>query len=578
MSRVVVEKSVAVPMRDGTILRADVYRQDDNRPRPVLLTRTPYNKSLPLLSYLPLDPLRAAEAGYVVVIQDSRGRYSSDGIFYPFLNEAEDGYDTVEWAAVQPWADANVGMYGLSYFGATQWLAATTAPPHLKAIFPSITASDYHEGWAYQGGAFALGFNLSWTMAVLAPETLMRLTKTNPQAAEDLTALLGGVDRMHDWFRSRPLKDFPLFRLGAPYYYDWLAHADEDDYWTRWKIENMYPSINIPAYHLGGWHDIFLGGTLRNFLGMRERAKSHEAREGQKLIIGPWAHTVPYNNVVGEVDFGLSAAPLMVDLDGLHLRWFDYWLKGIKNGIMEEPPVRLFVMGENIWRSENEWPLVRTRYVHYYFHSEGQANSLHGDGMLSPEKPTNEKSDVYVYDPRNPVPTRGGGLCCWAGSVPNGAYDQRPIEERADVLVYSTPVLDSDLEVTGPITVTLFAASSAPDTDFTAKLVDVHPNGFARNLTDGIIRARYRETTQAAKLIEPHRVYEYTIDLWATSNVFKAGHRLRVEISSSNFPRFDANPNTGRACASEREGQPALQTLFHDSDRPSHIRVPIIPK
>jgi len=578
MARLIVEKNVPARMRDGTVLSADVYRLDDSERRPVLLTRTPYNKSLPLLSYLPLDPLRAAEAGYVVVVQDSRGRFASEGTFYPFLNEAADGYDTVEWAAAQPWSNGNVGMYGISYFGATQWLAATTAPPHLKAIFPSLTASDYHEGWTYQGGAFALGFNLSWTMAILAPETLMRQAKTNSQAAEDLGRVLAGVDQMHDWFRTRPLSAFPLFRLGAPYYYDWLSHADEDDYWNRWKIEAHYAHITVPAYNLGGWHDIFLGGTIRNFLGMCSQGKTREARDGQKLLIGPWAHTVPYSNVVGEVDFGLAASPLAADLDGLHLRWFDRWLKGVNNGISEEPPVRLFVMGANTWRNEHEWPLARTRYVNYYLHSDGRANSLHGDGGLSPEKPAAEKPDVYLYDPRNPAPTRGGGLCCWAGSVPDGAYDQRPVEERPDVLVFSTPVLESDIEVTGPITVTLFAASSAPDTDFTAKLVDVHANGFARNLTDGIIRARYRESTRTAKLIEPGRVYEYTLDLWATSNVFKAGHRIRLEISSANFPRFDANPNTGRVCAGEAEVQPALQTVFHDTDRPSCVRLPIIPQ
>jgi putative CocE/NonD family hydrolase len=565
-------------MRDGTILRADVYRLDDGQRHPVLLSRTPYNKSLPLLSYLPLDPIRAAAAGYAVVIQDSRGRFTSEGAFCPFLNEAADGYDTVEWAATQSWSNGNVGMYGISYFGATQWLAATAAPPHLKAIFPSLTASDYHEGWTYQGGAFALGFNMSWTMAVLAPETLMRLAKTEPRATNELTQLLGGVDKMHDWFRFLPQHEFPLFRNGAPYYYDWLAHPGEDDYWTQWKIENFYSQMTVPAYNLGGWHDIFLGGTIRNFLGMREQGKTREAREGQKLIIGPWAHTVPYSNVVGEVDFGLAAAGAALDLDGMHLRWFDHWLKGINTGLMEEPPVRLFVMGTNVWRTENEWPLARTRYTNYYFHSEGKANSVHGGGTLSLEKPGTEKSDVYLYDPRNPAPTRGGGLCCWAGSVPNGAYDQRPVEERPDVLVFSTSVLESDVEVTGPITVTLFAASSASDTDFTAKLVDVHPNGFARNLTDGIIRARYRESTRTAKLIEPGRVYEYTIDLWATSNVFRAGHRIRLEISSANFPRFDANPNTGRTIATEGEGQPALQTVFHDSERPSHVRLPIIPQ
>jgi putative CocE/NonD family hydrolase len=574
---VVIEKDVLVPMRDGVVLRADVFRPAAPGRYPVILQRTPYNKNLTTVAMLMLDVIRTASEGYAVVIQDTRGRYASAGVFYVFQDDIQDGYDTVEWCAVQPWSNGNVGMYGASYVGATQWLATLSRPPHLKAIFPLITASHYHEGWVYQGGAFALGFNQSWTMTFLAPETFMRLAKSKPELGDRLGELLGGIDDMCHWFRHLPLKDFPLFGEAAPYFYDWLAHPDDDEYWAQWNIEAHHTAIPVPACNVGGWYDIFLGGTIRNYRGMREHGATPEARQGQKLIIGPWYHTLPLNNVVGEVNYGLSTTALAVDLDGLQLKWFDYWLKGKANGLLEEPPVRIFVMGENRWRSENEWPLARTSYTKYYFHSGGNANGLRGDGLLSPEPPRSEPADVYAADPRNPVPTRGGGLCCWPAAVPGGAFDQRPIEERADVLVYTTPVLAHDIEVTGPVLVTLYAATSAVDTDFTAKLVDVQADGYARNLTDGIIRGRYRESQTRGTLLKSGEVYEYTIDMWATSNVFKAGHRIRVEIASANFPRFDRNPQTGERSGEARQLEPALQRVFHDELRPSHIVLPIIP-
>jgi len=311
---------------------------------------------------------------------------------------------------------------------------------------------------------------------------------------------------------------------------------------------------------------------------MRERGGTPQARQGQKLVIGPWYHTLPLGNVVGDVDFGFASHSLVADLDGLHIKWFDYWLKGKPNGLLDEPPVRLFTMGANTWRTENEWPLARTRYTTYYLHSEGQANSLGGDGLLSLDAPGGEPADVYVSDPRDPVPTRGGAVTGWPAAMPGGAFDQRQIEERADVLVYTSPVLERDLEVTGPLGVTLYAATSAVDTDFTAKLVDVAPDGYARNLSDGIIRGRYRESKTQAKPLTPGEVYAYTIDLWATSNVFKAGHRIRLEIASSNFPRFDRNPQTGQGAAEAGRLEPALQRVFHDELRPSHIVLPIIPR
>ena len=571
------ETNIPIPMRDGARLYADVYRPDTSERVPVLLQRTPYNKNLPAARGATLDSLRAVSHGYAVVIQDTRGRYASDGEFYPFRDEIDDGYDTVEWCASQPWSSGKVGMYGRSYTAATQWLAAISRPPSLAAMVPGITASDYHEGWTYQGGAFEWGFAVSWTLGQLALANLATHYRDVPVPSETRDNLMKAVDGMEETFRFVPPKDFPHLKDGlAPYFYDWLAHPRSDDYWKRWRIEDHHSEMAIPALHIGGWHDIFLKGTLRNFQGMREKGPTDTVRRGQKLIVGPWHHGAG-TDVSGEFYFGLMANEAAIDVPGAHLRWYDYWLKGIDNGILDEAPVRIFVMGDNAWRYEQEWPLARTQYTPYYFHSDGKASTLNGDGSLSPERPGSEPPDVYLYDPRSPVPTRGGGLCCNAGFLPGGPFDQRSIESRPDVLVYTTPALEHDVEVTGPVTVTLYATSSAPDTDFTAKLVDVSPCGCSRSLTDGIIRARYRESLAESKLIEPGSVYEYTIDLVATSNVFKAGHCIRVEVSSSNFPRFDRNPNTGREPWEESELRPAIQTILHSDQYPSHITLPVIP-
>ena len=573
-----VETNLPAEMRDGVVLYADVYRPDGPGPFPVLLQRTPYDKSAPG-SMTNLDPLKAARAGYAVVIQDTRGRYTSQGEFYAFRDEINDGYDTVEWAAAQPWSSGKVGMYGASYVGATQWLAALSQPPHLSAIFPNVTASNYHEGWTYQGGAFELGFNVSWTLLQLTLANFGALSSAKDVPGEKRRQLIEAVNDMETSFRHLPTEGLPHLQDGlADYYYDWLAHPEFDEYWKQLCIEDNHSRLNVPAYNVGGWYDIFLGGTIRNFLGMRQNGGTDDARRGQKLLVGPWQHGSRGSSVVGNHYFGLSADAMAADLDGIHFRWFDYWLKGIDNGVLDEPPVRIFVMGDNLWRDEQEWPLARAQNTAYYLHSQGKANSRHGDGSLSTQPPVEEPPDVYLYNPADPAPTRGGPLCCNPYFAANGAFDQREIEARPDVLVYSTPHLEDDLEVTGPVTVTLWAATSEVDTDFTAKLVDVCEDGCARNLTDGIIRARYRESSSQASLVEPGRAYQYTIDLWATSNVFQRGHRIRVEISSSNFPRFDRNTNTGNVISGDAEFKPALQTVLHNAQHPSHITLPVVPR
>lgn len=569
------EFNVPVAMRDGVTLYADVYRPDVSEPLPVLLQRTPYDKTQNRTGSL--DVMRAASHGYAVVVQDTRGRYASEGEFYPFLDEPDDGYDTVEWCAAQPWSSGKVGMFGRSYVGATQWLCAITNPPNLTCIVPGITASDYYEGWTYQGGALAWGFALSWTMRQLTMANLGAIGSRHdlPEGTRD--GLLAAFNELERTFRHQPIVDLPHLKPPlAGYFYDWIRHSSSDDYWKRWRIEDHYPHITTPALHIGGWHDIFLLGTLRNFVGMRAQAEDATARGGQRLIVGPWHHG-PFGEISGEFFFGLGAAGPAIDTDGIHLRWYDYWLKGEQNGADADAPVRIFVMGENHWREEQEWPLARAEYTDYYLHSGGKANTACGDGVLSAELSGGESTDVFLYDPRDPVPTRGGPLCCGPSFVPGGAYDQSAVEARSDVLCYTTPPLASDVEVTGPLTVTLYAATSAADTDFTAKLVDVEPCGAARSLTDGIIRARYRQGTDQARLITPGAVEEYVIDLVATSNVFKAGHRIRLEISSSNFPRFDRNFNSAGDPWSGTESIPAVQTIYHDEQRPSRIRLPIIP-
>ncbi len=573
--KIVIDKDIPVPMRDGTVLKADLYRPDSPERLPVLLNRTPYGKSGPMLRQT-MDPVRAALNDYNVLVQDCRGRYRSEGKWTCFISELEDGYDTVEWAARQPWADGKVGTWGSSYMGVTQWLAAIQAPPSLRAIAPQLTASNYHDGWTYQGGAFCLGFNLSWTMTALAPEHLMKARRHNPRAVGELGQVIGAIDQMRQWLEVIALRELPMFRIGAPYFFDWLEHPAYDDYWRRIDVAAHHDRVAVPAFNIGGWYDIFLGGTLRNFVGMQSRGATAQARSGQQLLVGPWAHGLPRANMAGDADFGYRSTPLSIDQDRLVLNFFDRWLKDIHRG--DTPArVRLFVMGSNRWRDENEWPLKRTDWRRYYLHSRGRANSAGGDGALSPQAPGDEPADSYLYNPLDPTPTRGGGLCCYPAVVPGGAFDQRAIESRADVLVYSSEPLQKEVEVTGPICLTLYASSSAPDTDFTAKLVDVDAQGHARNLTDGIIRARYRQSQSDPVLLKPGEVYEYTIDMGATSHVFAAGHRIRLEVASSNFPRFDRNPNTGHDLFADAETQPALQTVMHRAGLASHLTLPVIP-
>lgn len=575
-----IDRDVPVPMRDGTILYADIYRRDSSEPAPVLLVRTPYNKEDGAHALVYIDALRTVAHGYTIVIQDVRGRFKSEGVFNPYFQEIDDGYDSVEWCATQLWSTGSVGMYGGSYVGSVQWLAAIAQPPHLTCIVPMVTSSDLYEGWTYQGGALQWGFMVTWVLTMLASEGLIRKRHEDPNFEDRYREMVALVDNMSPGFNVLPPADLPLVKEFAPYFIDWLSHESRDDFWTAISVQDRHSLVRVPALNFGGWYDIFQGGTLRNFAGVRKEGGTPEARNGTRLLMGPWHHQIPTTNVIGSHDFGItssrSLSPLGYDSDGEVLRFFDYWLKGIDDGFEKEPPVKLFVMGENRWQLESEWPPARAQYTSYFLHSDGNANSSGGTGSLTPELPKEEPSDVYLYDPHHPVPTHGGQLCCYPPALPYGAFDQSRVEERQDVLVFSTPPLDHDLAVIGPVSLTLWAATSAPDTDFTAKLVDVSAAGYARNVTDGIVRARYRDGTDRPRPITPGMSLRYTIDLGSTCNVFKQGHRILLEVSSSNFPRFDRNPNTGRAVHADSELRPAKQSIYHDAQRPSCLILPIV--
>jgi putative CocE/NonD family hydrolase len=554
-------------MRDGVVLRADVYRQSGSGRNPVLLERTPYGKTFPRMVLDTVHVLNAVEAGYTVVIQDCRGRFASDGEFVPFFCDIEDGYDTVEWCAGQSWSNDRIGMFGTSYVGATQLLAAISAPPHLTAICPVVSAADFHNGWIYEGGAFRLGFVAAWAAQYLALGQLQRLPLSPEQCETERQNILDSVERLRRTLSHMPLMELPLFKLEglAPYFQDWLAHPDDGDYWRRCNIIAHHDRVTVPALHMGGWYDLFEAGALHNYAGLRMHAANERARAGQRLLFGPWGHGSLQSQLspIGERDYGWRS---LVPLSETKLTWFDHWLRDADNWVASELPARIYVLNKG-WCHEREWPLEGTEFTRYYLHSAGRANSLNGDGRLSRDTPKSQPPDAFLYNPLNPIPTIGLG----------GIYDQRSVEARSEVLVYSTPPLSEPLEVTGPVTVVLYASSSAPDTDFTAKLVDVAPNGYAANLCDGLIRARYRNSPSHPELMQPDQVYEFTIDLQGTGNVFLPGHHIRLEISSSNFPKFDRNPNTAEPAAVAQHTQPAVQTVFHDSQHSSHIVLPVIP-
>ena len=584
---------VMASMRDGVRLACDIYLPAHDGEfvggsYPAILERTPYDKTqrVDIGRYF-------ARNGYVFVAQDVRGRFQSEGEWYAFAHEAPDGYDTVEWIAAQPWCNGQVGTVGASYAGSDQSALATLNPPHLAAMAVRVGASNYHHSSMRHNGAAELRFLVyAFRMAVTSKKA-----REDPTVKSAVTQAFAQVD---DWLLRLPfvrgVSPLQLLPSYEGWIHDVLTHGDYDEYWKQrgYAISEYYDEhADVPTYYIGAWYDSYARSTCENFAALSQRKGSL-----QKLIMGPWTHGAERVSFSGDVEFGPQAK--LDDLNHFQRRWFDQVLKDLDNGIAQEPKVILFVMGGGsgekdasgrlqhggAWRFEDAWPLAHTRYTDYY---------LHADGSLSPDLAGEAPPTRYTFDPRDPVPTIGGNLSAGDPVLLAGGYDQRgdprffrsadrlPLNARPDVVSFQTAPLVRDLEVTGPLEVVLYASSSAVDTDFTAKLLDVYPpspdypEGVALNLTDSIIRARYRNGPERCELMEPGQVYAFRFPLYPTGNVFAAGHRIRLDISSSNFPRFDVNPNTGGPLGRERRAVVAHQCIYHDPEHPSHLVLPVIP-
>jgi putative CocE/NonD family hydrolase len=573
-----VDKDVMVAMRDGVRLATDAWIPADGGPGPVLLVRLPYGKDMTTVYANALLPnvFTMVEAGYAVVYQDCRGTHRSGGEFIPMVNEPADGADTVAWLLEQPWCDGNIGTYGLSYLGFVQW-ATASASDGLKAIAPAVTTTDYYSTpWYSEGGAVSLHAIQTWStgMAAVDAQRAAGAGSGDPQELTDLMRMLADQD---PHLAALPVRVRPLLEKKWPWWADILAHPARDRFWQGLSVADHFEDITVPALNIGGWYDIFVSSTARTFTELRRRGGSAEAREGQRLIIGPWDH-LNYTGIYPDRKFGLMADALFADLTGAHRQFFDRWLRGRADALAGSAPVRIFVMGIDQWRDEPDWPLPDTSYTEYFLHSSGRANTADGDGELRPQAPADGRADTYLYDPMRPVPTLGGRVMAPSTANAAGPVDQRPVESRDDVLCYTGPVLDRPVEVTGHVSLTLFVSSSARDTDVTGKLVDVFPDGRAIFLTDGILRARYRNSLAEPELLTPDQVCEVTVDLSVTSNVFLPGHRIRLEVSSSNFPRFDRNTNTGGTIAEDGEAdvRVAVNRIFHGPGQPSRLVLPII--
>jgi putative CocE/NonD family hydrolase len=557
-----------VPMRDGIHLDTNVYHPAGAARYPAILIRTPYGKA----ADFPTAYSSFIQHGYAVVMQDVRGRYGSEGVFDALSQEGPDGYDTLNWIAAQPWSDGKVGMIGGSYLGIAQWQVALLNNPHLKAIFPVVSGSDdYLDRFYSPGGAMKLGHRLLWLSQNLTPAGVVK-------------------PKFGDYIGHLPLRtsDRAATSQTLPIYQTVLEHPTYDSFWKEHSVRENISRVRVPVFSVGGWYDNYVESDLEAFAALHKAGKPDDKH---RIMIGPWPHNM--SSPFSGVGFGNdSGAPIRA----YQIAWFDHWLKGTPEEAahytahytpwawhnvraeVDEAPVHIFVMGVNRWRDEQEWPLARTRYTALYLASKGHANTGKGDGGLVWNFEKKAKPDQFTYDPRDPAPTMGGAVCCDPKVFPWGPMDQRPVEKRKDVLVYTSDPLKQDLEVTGPVRVLLYASTTAPDTDFTAKLIDVFPSGEARNLTDGLLRVRYRHGLDKAEPADPGEIYPLNIDAGVTSNVFLAGHRIRVEISSSNFPRFDRNPNTGRTLADETILKKAQQTIYHSRMYPSRVLLPVVPE
>jgi putative CocE/NonD family hydrolase len=562
---VLCERDVPVAMRDGTVLRCDVWRPRSGEKVPALLQRQPYDKRM-AQAYVYAHPAWYARHGYAVVVEDSRGRGSSEGTFYPLRGDANDGFDTIAWCAAQPWCSGKVASFGFSIPGLNQLLAAAARPSALVAAVPAFYPQGMYDGLVHVGGAFGLAAVLNWSQ-LLAPDAARRAGRLDLLDDIRNAAGCGGPPP------TLALKDMPFLMKPdlMPFLRDYLEHPAFGAYWQEFELGDRLSQISVPCLHLSGWYDTFVNQTLDAY-----RRFTSETRAEHRLLIGPWYH-IPWTQQVGVVDFGDAARNVV---DEYQLAWFDAWTKGRREALDAIPPVRVFVTGSNSWHDAESWPLPGVTTQSWYLRSGGRANSLNGNGFVSLEKPReSEPADYFFYDPAAPVQSLGGHSCCYPQATPMGPSIQRDVELRNDVLVYSSEPLEQPVWVAGTVTARLFAATSARDTDWVVKLCDVAPDGRSLNIQEGVIRARFRNGFGQATLLEPDSVVEYTITVGACCHRFAAGHRIRIQVTSSNFPAIDRNPNTGGPLGMEGpfEWEPASQTVFHDGARPSCVFLPVVP-
>jgi hypothetical protein len=552
---------VSIPMRDGVLLRADILLPSEEGKFPALIYRSPYGKHFELKEYKTFE--KAVARGYAVVVQDVRGRYASDGDFVAYQNEGRDGYDTIEWTAKQPWCDGNVGTFGLSYPGAVQWLAAVENPPHLKAMVPAMTFST-PRNFFYSGGVFD-GSWLEWIWVNIAPDIRKHKNLGGPRTYEEATETW---KREHEHLQSfLPLRDLPDLKDVAPFYYEWLAHSPADSWWEWAELRKKYDRVHAAVLNLSGWYDEAYGpdGATTNFNGLLA-ARRGEKDPRTRTIIGPWTHGGQEKTRAGERDFGASSA---IDYDELILRWMDRYVRGIENGVEREKPVRLFVMGKNAWRDEDGWPIRHADATTYYLRSESSSARFARLNPTAPDKPGSYNE--FISDPAHPVTDPQAAY---------GAHDYRALAGRKDVLVYDTDPLPADTEVTGPIRAEIYVSADVPDVDLWVRLLDVAPDGTAYNLMSpglDVLRASYRDEKPQPELLKPGEVYKLTLDRMLTSNVFRAGHQIRIQISGAFFPHFSRNLQTGESEILSSKVCPAHIRIYVEPDHRSRIELPIIP-
>lgn len=581
-----------VPMRDGTLLATDVHRPAASGKHPVIIMRNPYGRGGGWGSYCGITEeysKKYTENGYVFVSQDVRGTSRSHGRFNPFFQERHDGYDLIEWAARQPWSNGKVGLTGPSYLGATQWQAALDSPSALLAITPDITGADYRDDWIYHNGAFDIQFSMVWAVQSFGPDQLIRSLQSQNVPLVEIERRVDDFGRestaaLRDtWMWQLPLTGSWASQLRelVPFYFEWLQHPTYDDYWKKIDVQRHIGQVEVPALISGAWYDLFAEGSIQSFLAMKARAKTRLAREGTVLTMSWGGHAALGNppRAPGQITWGKDPSD-----STLALRFLDRYVKGENNGIDAEPRVQLVVLvppdtgldGSSFLLRTDRFPLAGTQWRRWYLGSQGRANTRHGDGVLHESAGTaGAVADRFVYDPANPVPSVGGNS--GREGQPAGAFDQSQVELREDVLVYTSAPLARDLPVIGPVSVRFWAKSSARDTDFTAKLVDVHLDDVAHNVVDRIVRARYRNGAQGKpSLIQPGRVYEYDLTLGHTATIFRKGHRIRLEVSSSNFPHYARNLNTGDSNETTAKFVTANQEVFHDAPHPSFLQLPVV--